>query len=113
MNSAGEPLKAGSIFHLQDWDFVVSYDDYVITNKIKSDESGGPNPPIIPDPPDTPQKPDQPKKPDEPKKPDKPQEPEQPSKPTPAKPLTPEMIDKILKDFRKAVPVIPRAGVGR
>lgn len=113
LDDQSNPLEAGNTFHLQDWDFVVSYKDFEITNKVKSDEGGGPNPPITPDQPDTPQKPDQPNKPDEPKKPDKPQEPEQPSKPTPAKPLTPEMIDKILKDFRKAVPVIPRAGVGR
>lgn len=113
LDDKNNPIEAGSTFHLQDWDFVVSYKDFEITNKIKSDEGGSPNPPVIPDEPDQPQKPDQPNKPDEPKKPDKPQEPEQPSKPTPSKPLTPEMIDKILKDFRKAVPVIPRAGVGR
>ena len=113
LDDKSNPLEAGNTFHLQDWDFVVSYKDFEITNKVKSDEGGGPNPPITPDQPDTPHKPDQPKKPDEPKKPDKPQEPEQPSKPNPAKPLTPEMIDKILKDFRKAVPIIPRAGVGR
>ena len=113
LDDQSNPLEAGGTFHLQDRVFVVSYKDFEITNKVKPDEGGGPKPPITPDQPDTPHKPDQPKKPDEPKKPDKPQEPEQPSKPTPAKPLTPEMIDKILKDFRKAVPVIPRAGVGR